>query len=100
MTFYRAEEIETLTIPVETSIKLETPRKAVVPPDLMLMPFIKVFDGIVVENQFALDEDGVHGCIYQLKAQFPCEGEISMGFRDMQTNEEKHRKNIHLKAIS
>ena len=68
MKFYRAEKIDELDIPVGTTVTLESLRQAVVPPYLMLMPFIEVPDGIVVEEQRALDEDGVHGCTYVLQA--------------------------------
>ena len=96
MQFYRAEQIDTLKIPVGVSVKLESLRQAVVPPYLMLMPFIEVPDCVVVENQYALDEDGVHGCVYLLKALAPCRGEIVIGFHDMQTKEVTHRKVIHV----
>jgi len=94
--FYRAEEINDLNIPVGTSVKLESLRQAVIPPYLMLMPFIEVPNGIAIENQYTLDEEGVHGCIYLLKASTACEGDIVIGFRNFQTNEFTHRKIIHL----
>ena len=96
MGFYRAGEIDTLNIPVGKSVELESLRQAVVPPHLMLMPFIEVPDGIVVEDQHALDEDGIHGCVYILRAMASCEGEIAIGFRNIQTNEVTHRKFIHV----
>ena len=96
MQFYRAEMIDNLNIPVGTTVKLESLRQAVIPPHLMLMPFIEVPDGIVVEEQHALDEDGVHGCVYLLRAEAACEGDIVIGFRDIQTREVTHRKVIHL----
>jgi hypothetical protein len=96
--FYRAEKIDELEIPVGATVKLESLRQAVVPPYLMLMPFIEVPDGIVVEEQRALDEDGVHGCVYVLRATMACEGDLAIGFRDMRTNQVTHHKVIHLTA--
>lgn len=96
MQFYRAELIDNLNISVGVIVKLESLRQAVVPPYLMLMPFIEVPEGIIIEDQYTLDEDGIHGCVYLLKATAPCEGEIVIGFRDIQTNEVTHRKVIHL----
>jgi hypothetical protein len=96
MKFYHAELIDSLDIPVGTTVKLESLRQAVVPPYLMLMPFIEMPDGIVIEDQYALDEDGVHGSVYLLKATAACEGEIVVGFRDIQTNEVTHRKAIRV----
>lgn len=96
MEFYRAEIIDHLSIPVGTVVKLESLRQAVIPEYLMLMPFIEVPDGIVVEKQLALDEDGVHGCIYLLRATAPIEGDLVIGFRDIQSNEVTHSKVIHV----
>ena len=97
--FYRAEAISSLSVPVGTTVKLESLRQAVVPPYLMLMPFIEVPDGIIVEERRPLDEDGVHGCVYHLRATEPGEGEIVAGFRDLQTNEITHRKVIPVSAV-
>ena len=100
MQFYHAELISDLNIPVNKTVKLESLRESVVPPYLMLMPFIEVPDEIVVEGQEALDEDGVHGCVYSLRAATAGEGEVVVGFRDMQTGEVTHRKVIRLTASS
>ena len=97
--FYRAEAIDGLRVPVGTTIELESLRQAVVPPHLMLMPFISVPDGIVVEEQRPLGEDGIHGCVYRLSAAEASEGEIVVGFRDMRTSEITHRKVIPITAI-
>ena len=84
---YRAETTDNLSIPVGTAVKLESLRQAVVPPHLMLMPFITAPDGIVVEEQHPLGEDGVHGCVYHLRATEASEGEIVVGFREIRTSE-------------
>jgi hypothetical protein len=97
---YQAELVNDLNIPVGTTVKLESLRESVIPPYLMLMPFIEVPDEIVIEGQEALDEDGVHGCVYSLRAAAAWEGEAVVGFRDMQTGEVTHRKVIHLTASS
>jgi hypothetical protein len=97
--FYRAETTDSLSVSVGTTIELESLRQAVVPPHLMLMPFISVPDGIVVEEQRPLDEDGIHGCVYHLNAAEASEGEIVVGFRDMRTSEITHRKVIPITAV-
>lgn len=99
MQFYRAELIDNLHIPVGVTVKLESLRQAVIPPYLMLMPFIETPEGIVVAEQRPLDEDGVHGCVYLLRATTACEGDIIIGFHDIQTGEVTHRKAIHLTAF-
>lgn len=96
MQTYLAELIDRLNIPVGSTVKLESLRQTVIPPYLMLEPFIEVPDGIVIEAQYALDEDGIHGCIYLLKAEATCEGEIVIGFRDILTRKGTHRKVIPL----
>lgn len=96
MQFYRAEEIDNLIIPVGVTVQLESLRQAVVPPYLMLKPFLEVIDGIVIKDQKALDEDGIHGRIYDLKAITNCQGDIIIGFLDIQTGKVTHRKVIHL----
>ena len=98
LAIYRAELLDSLEIPVGTTVMLESLRQAVVPPYYMLLPFIDVPDCIIVEAQHALDEDGVHGCIYLLRAVAACEGDLVIGFRDMQTHETTHSKAIAFKA--
>ena len=98
MQLFRSELIDDLNIPVGGSVKLESLRVAVVPPYLMLMPFIKLPEWIVLEEQLALDEDGVHGCIYVLNAAHAGAGEIEIGFQDMQTREVTHSKVITVRA--
>lgn len=96
MRFYRAGMIDQLKISVGETVKLESLRQAVVPPYLMLIPFIETPDCIIIENQYGLEGEGVHGCIYTLRAAASCEGEIVIGFRDMQTNQVTHRKVIRI----
>ena len=96
--YYRAESIDSLEIPVGQTVALESLRQAVVPPYVNLIPFIEVPEGIVVVKQEGLDEDGVHGSVYYLQAVAPVEGEIVIGFRDLQTEEVTHRKAIAVSA--
>jgi len=98
MKFHRAEFTDNLKIDVGETIELESLRQAVAPPYLMLMPFVEVPEEIIVEGRSRLDEDGVHGCVYQLKAKKSCEGEIVIGFRDIQTGKTTHRKVIQIIA--
>lgn len=99
MLFFRSELTDEIVIPVDEYVQLESLRQAVVPPYLMLMPFIIVPDGIVVEDQLALDEDGVHGCIYVLRAERALIGDIEIGFKDMQTQEITHSKQLRVIAL-
>ena len=94
MLFYRAERIDSLRIPLGETVQLESLRQAVLPRYLMLMPFIETPEGIVVEEQRALGEDGVHGCVYILRATALVSGDIVIGFRDLRTRETTHSKAI------
>lgn len=96
--FVRAEKVEDLDLLVGEEVLLESLRAPVTPPHLMLMPFIELPEGVEVEGQEALDEDGVHGCVYRLRATAPVDADIAVGFRDLQTGKETHRKVIRAHA--
>jgi hypothetical protein len=90
----RAEDLDELHLSVGDRVDLESLRAAVVPPHLMLLPFLEAPDPIAVEGQHGLDEDGVHGSVYELRADKPGTGELVVGFRDLRTQEVTHRKAI------
>jgi hypothetical protein len=90
----RAEEVDELRLSVGESVELESLRQAVVPPYLMLMPFVEAPDALEVERQDRLDEDGVHGSVFRLRGARPGHGELVVGFRDLRTKEVTHRKAI------
>jgi hypothetical protein len=92
----RAEEIDELRLTVGERVDLESLRAAVVPPNLMLLPFVETPEEVGVEGQDGLDEDGVHGSVFHLRADKPGEGELVVGFRDLQTSEVTHRKAIRV----
>lgn len=94
MKFRKAETANNLEFFVGETIKFESLRQPIVPPYLMLIPYIETPKGIIVESQYALDEDGYHGCIYQLKFEQICKSQIIIGFRDMITGKITHRKEI------
>ena len=78
----RAEEVDELHLTVGEELELESLRAAVVPPHLFLMPFVEAPEQLDVEGQAGLDEDGVHGSVFHLRASKPGEGELVIGFRD------------------
>lgn len=92
----RAEQVEELHLKVGEELELESLRAAVVPPHLFLLPFLEAPEGIEIERQVALDEDGVHGSTFHLRATKPVDGELVVGFRDMRTHETTHVKSIHV----
>ncbi len=94
-----ADEIDRVEIRVGEEIRLESLRQAVVPPYLMLMPFITLPEGITLVEQSAPEEEGVHGCSYLLRADSPTQGECVVGFRDLRTRQETHRKSIRIRSL-
>lgn len=92
----RAEELDELQLEVGEELELESLRTAVVPPHLLLQAFVEAPEELDIEGQVGLDEDGVHGSIFHLRASKPGEGDLVVGFRDVRTREVTHRKVIHL----
>ncbi len=99
MKHYYADQTEEILLEIGEKISLGSLREAVVPPHLMLMPFIELPDGVKLDEQLALDEDGVHGCTYILEAVTPCKGMLSIGFRNLQLMEITHNKEIAIRVI-
>lgn len=90
----RADDLDELRLEVGEEVELESLRAAVVPPHLLLLPFLETPEEIDIEGQAGLDEDGVHGSIFHLRANKPGEGQLVVGFRDLRTHEVTHRKAI------
>jgi hypothetical protein len=90
----RAEELDKLHLEVGEEVELESLRAPVLPPNLFLLPFLEVPEEIDIEGQEGLDEDGVLGSIFHLRADKAGEGELVIGFRDSRTSEVTHRKTI------
>lgn len=90
----RSEDLDELHLSVGEEVDLESLRAAVVPPNLMLLPFLETPDAIAVAGQRSLDEDGVHGSVYHLKATRPFTGDLVVGFRDLRTRKVTRKKSI------
>ena len=87
-----SEDIKEIRVRVGERIMLEYLRQAVVPPYVMIMPFYVLPDFIQYVESRPLDEDGVHGTIFVLDAHTPGQGELKIGFKDMQSGEVTHEK--------
>src|SRR5919201_5480850 len=94
MEHMRADDVDELRLSVGERVELESLRQPLAPPYLMLMPFVEAPDSLEVERQDRLDEDGVHGSVFQLRGAKPGKGELVVGFRDLRTNKVTHRKGI------
>ena len=93
-----ADDVDTVEMTVGEVIRLESLRQAVIPRYLMLMPFVKLPEGITLVEQLSLEEEGVHGCSFLLRADSRGVRTCVVGFRDMRTREETHRKDVVIKA--
>ena len=91
-----AEDLDELQLRVGERVDLESLRAAVAPPHVLLLPFLETPASIDVEGERGLDEDGVHGSVYHLRANRPGAGELIVGFRDLRTREVTHRKAIRV----
>ncbi|MEJ7605809.1 MAG: hypothetical protein WKF37_05995 [Bryobacteraceae bacterium] len=81
---------------VGDTFTLQSLRQAVVPPYLMLMPFIQVKAPMEMQKQERLPGEGVHGVDYQLKATSAGEGEVVVGFKDLRSKEITHEKHLRV----
>jgi hypothetical protein len=92
----RAADVDSLSLAVGEELELESLRQNVVPPYVMLEPFLETPGGVEVESQEALPEDGVHGSVYRLRAGRAAHGELVVGFKDILSGEVTHRKAIQI----
>lgn len=100
MTDFRASDTAVVQMRVGQQVTLESLRQAVVPPYLMLLPFLEVPACVRVVKQEGLEEDGVHGCIFTLEGLALCEGKLRVGFRDLQNGQVTHEKTIAVKVTT
>lgn len=83
---------------VGQDLTLESLRQAVVPPYVMVVPFVRLPPGLLLVRQDRLDEDGIHGCVFTLRATAAVEGDLRVGFRDLRSGEELLVKTIGVSA--
>ncbi len=97
--YLRSEEITEIHLRVGERVLLESLRQAVVPPYLMIMPYYVLPDFIRYVESQPLKEDGVHGTIFVLDAHAPGEGELTIGFKDMQSGAVTHQKELTITVM-
>lgn len=88
----KSEEINEIQVNVGDRIYLESLRQTVIPPYLMIMPFYELPEFIHFVESRPLDEDGVHGTIFVLDVIAAGQGELTVGFKDMQNDNTTHKK--------
>lgn len=87
MVDFRATDVERIEMNVGEVRTLESLRQAVVPPFVMIMPFLELPSSVELVRQDGLDEDGIHGCTFTLRATAVDEGMLRVGFRDLRTGQ-------------
>lgn len=86
MVDFRAGDVDQIDLPVGEDRTLESLRQAVVPPFVMIVPFVELPESVELVRQDGLDEDGVHGCIFTLRGLAVDASTLRVGFRDLRTS--------------
>lgn len=97
MADYCATDVEHIEMKVGEIRTLESLRQAVVPPYVMIVPFLELPSEVELVRQDHLNEDGIHGCIFTLRAMTTGEALLSVGFRDLRKGNVLIEKSIRVK---
>lgn len=85
MVDFRAGDVDQIDLPLGKDCTLESLRQAVVPPFVMIVPFLELPESVALVRQDGLDEDGIHGCVFTLRGLMIDSGTLRVGFRDLRT---------------
>ena len=96
MVDYSAADIEHLDMRIGEIRTLESLRQAVVPPYVLIIPFLELPGEVELVSQDHLEEDGIHGCVYTLRAKAKGKGMLRLGFRDLRTGNVVIEKSIQV----
>jgi len=100
MADFRATDVEQIEMRVGETRTLESLRQAVVPPYVMIVPFLELSAGMELVHQNDLGEDGIHGCIFTLRAAAEGQGMLRVGFRDLRTGQVVIERSIPVRIVS
>ena len=64
MVTFRASDVDFIDMKVGEPITFESLRQAVVPPYVLIKPFIELPAFVSLVNQAGLNEDGIHGAVF------------------------------------
>jgi hypothetical protein len=96
VTRYAATDTTTITVRAGETFVLESLRQPVVPPYVLIIPFLEGPPSLRILNQQPLDEDGIHGCTYTLAVDEPGTSVLHSGLRDLRTGQVTHDTTITL----
>ncbi len=92
--YLKAEDIREFEVNVGDTVYLESLRQSVVPPYLMIMPFIQLPESLLLKESETLEEDGVHGTVFILEVISPGRNKLTVGFKDLQYGTVTHEKSL------
>jgi hypothetical protein len=81
------------------AVKLESLKKAVVPPFLLIIPFVKLPDFVKLTMQDNLVGEGVQGCVFSIIAIKPGMGKLSTGFKELSSGKPVLEKTIFVEVV-
>ena len=94
MADYRAADTQQISLRVGRTATLESLRQSVVPPYIMLMPFFDVPPEIEILSLEGFPGEGVHGCVYTIRAIRPGTGQAEIGFKDLRSGKITHKRSL------
>jgi hypothetical protein len=100
MADFRAADVSRIEIRLGETRTLESPRQAVVPPFVMILPFIELPSFVNLVRQDNLNEEGVHGCTFTLRGIAAGDGRLRVGFRDLRSGQVVIEKTIGITVLS
>jgi hypothetical protein len=98
MVDYSAADVVHIDMKVGDIRTLESLRQAVVPPYVMIIPFLELPACVELVSQKDFEGEGVHGCVFTLRATAAGEGVLRVGFRDVRTGNVVIEKSIGVKV--
>jgi hypothetical protein len=98
MVTFRAADVDSIQVKVGENVTFESLRQAVVPPYVLIKPFLELPSFVSLVSQTGLTEDGVHGAIFVFRANAVGNGTLQVGFQDVRTGKIVIRKFISVKA--
>jgi len=95
---FRATTSDHISLTVGETRTLESLRQAVVPPFVLILPFVELPPFVRLLSQDKFEEDGIHGCLYTIEATGPGSDSLRIGFRDLRTRQVVKERTIRLTA--
>lgn len=90
----KAADTADLKFTLSDTLRLESLKMAVAPPFVLILPFIELPPFLKLVSQESLDQEGVHGCFFTIKAKEKGNGEIVTGFKDLREGTVVEEKRI------